>query len=265
MKANEKSLRDRVALITGAGSGIGRTVAQKFAQQGAELVILGRTPKELAETAKELKKADAKVTELVADIADSDSMAKAFGQLRARFNHLDILVANAGVNGVWAPLEQIELEEWDQTIAINVRGTFLTIKQALPLLKAARGSITVVASVNGTRIFSNTGATAYSCSKAAQVAMVKMLAVELGPAGVRINVVCPGAITTNISDNTKKRDLDKVRIPVEYPKGTIPLTQNQPGKPEDVADLIWFLSSPNAQHITGSEVYVDGAQSLLQG
>jgi len=95
--------------------------------------------------------------------------------------------------------------------------------------------------------------------------MAKMLAVELGPARIRINVVCPGAIDTQISDNTRQRHVDSVKIPVEYPKGAIPLTQGQPGKAQDVADLISYLVSESAQHITGTEIYIDGAQSLLQG
>jgi NAD(P)-dependent dehydrogenase (short-subunit alcohol dehydrogenase family) len=263
-----KSLQDKVALVTGAGSGIGKSTALKLAEEGARVALLGRTKGELTETADEVRAEGGRALELLADVAEVDSIKEAFAELEKEFKHLDIVVANAGVNGVWAPLEQITVEEWDQTQAINVRGTFLTIRQALPLLKARSakgGSITVVASVNGTRIFSNTGATAYSCSKAAQVAMVKMLAVELGPFRIRINVICPGAISTGIADNTRKRNVEAVRISVEYPQGAIPLTGDQPGKPEDVADLIWFLASDHARHMTGSEIYIDGAQSLLQG
>lgn len=262
----KKSLEGKTALITGAGSGIGKAVAHKLADEGAEVALLGRSPDELSATAGEIRAQGNTVLELLADIADAGAMQKSVERLEKEFSGLDIVVANAGVNGVWAPLEQIEIEEWDQTQAINVRGTFLTLRQALPLLKkAGGGSITVVASVNGTRIFSNTGATAYSCSKAAQVAMAKMLAVELGPFHIRVNVVCPGAIDTSIHENTEKRNLESVKIPVEYPQGAIPLTRDQPGKPEDVAELVWFLASDHSRHVTGSEIYIDGAQSLLQG
>jgi len=260
-----KTLEGKVALITGAGSGIGRAAAIKLAGEGAQVAILGRTPEELGKTADEVAAWGIDALELTADIGDPDSTKKAFARINEEYSRLDILVANAGVNGVWAPLEQIKLEEWDETQAINVRGTFLTIQEALPLLKKTGGVISVVASVNGTRIFSNTGATAYSCSKAAQVAMAKMLAVELGPFHIRINVICPGAISTAIGDNTHQRNVEEVKIPVEFPEGAIPLTKDRPGKPEDVAELIWFLSSDHARHITGSEIYIDGAQSLLQG
>ncbi|HKO48233.1 MAG TPA: SDR family oxidoreductase, partial [Polyangiaceae bacterium] len=118
---------------------------------------------------------------------------------------------------------------------------------------------------NGTRMFSNTGATAYACSKAAQAAMCKMLAVELGRHQIRVNVVCPGAIDTEIEKNTEKRELEGIKQPVEFPEGSIPLTGKQSGRASQVADLVLYLASDRASHINGSEIWVDGGQSLVQG
>ncbi len=264
-QSTDRTLGDRVVLVTGAGSGIGRATALKMARQGAHVALLGRTPDELTETASLVRNQGGEALEMIADVAVPSAMEEAFVRLEKQWGRLDVLVANAGVNGVWAPLEKIAIDEWDQTQSINVRGTFLTVRRALPLLKVNGGSIIVVASVNGTRIFSNTGATAYSCSKAAQVAMTKMLAVELGQFHIRVNVVCPGAIETEIGDNTEKREVNSVKIPVEFPEGNIPLTGKKPGRAEDVAELIWFLTSDHARHISGSEIYIDGAESLLQG
>jgi NAD(P)-dependent dehydrogenase (short-subunit alcohol dehydrogenase family) len=166
---------------------------------------------------------------------------------------------------VWAPITKIEQEEWEKTLRINLHGTFYTIKYAVPhLRKTGGGSIIVTSSVNGTRMFSNTGATAYATSKAGQVALVKMLAPEFGPHGIRINVICPGAIDTRIDDNTEQRALDGAGLPVEFPEGKIPLG-GEPGSSEQVADLVLFLASDASSHITGTEVWIDGAQSLLQG
>ena len=134
----------------------------------------------------------------------------------------------------------------------------------MPYLKRQGGAVVVTASVNGTRIFSNTGATAYSCSKAAQVAFTKMVALELAPHKVRVNVICPGAIETEISDNTEQRNTGRVKIPVEFPVGAHPL-RGEPGTAEQVARLVLFLASDAANHITGTEMWIDGAESLLRG
>ncbi len=256
---------EQVALITGAGSGIGKAAAVAFGRAGARVAALGRTASELKQTVDEIAQAGGQAMPVVADIAKPDEMRQAAEQIAQRWGRIDIVFANAGINGVWAPIEELKPEEWQRTIDINLTGTFLTIKYAVPYLKRNGGSVIVTASVNGTRIFSNTGATAYSCTKAAQVAMAKMLALELAPQKVRVNVICPGAIETNIDENTERRDLEHVRIPVEYPKGSQPLTGGQPGSAEQVADLVLFLASDQASHITGTEMWIDGAESLLRG
>jgi NAD(P)-dependent dehydrogenase (short-subunit alcohol dehydrogenase family) len=192
-------------------------------------------------------------------------MQQAVHQVIDRWGRLDIVFANAGINGVWAPVDELTAEEWSQTLDINLKGTFLTVKYAVPYLKKQGGAVVITSSVNGTRMFSNTGATAYACSKAAQVAFAKMVALELAEARIRVNVICPGAITTQIEESTEKRDLEKVKEPVEYPEGAIPLTDGKPGSSEQVAQLVLFLASDAASHITGSEIWIDGGQSLLQG
>ncbi|MHA3772998.1 SDR family oxidoreductase [Verrucomicrobiota bacterium sgz303538] len=262
---NLLKLDGRVALITGGGSGIGAAAARLLAQQGAKVGLLSRTPHEVEQLAREITESGGAALPLRADVARQEDLTAAIRQLTDEWGRLDIVFANAGVNGVWAPLEEITPEEWDQTIAINLRGTFLTVRESLPWLKQRGGSIIITASVNGTRMFSNTGATAYACSKAAQVAFAKMTAVEFAKYHVRVNVICPGFIESAIHDNTEKRNTEKIRLPVEYPEGTIPLTGKKPGRSEQVAELVLFLASDQATHITGTEVYIDGAQSLLQG
>jgi NAD(P)-dependent dehydrogenase (short-subunit alcohol dehydrogenase family) len=252
-------------LITGAGSGIGRATAILMARAGASVVLLGRTPDELGEVFDEIGGDAAGHHRIAADVSNEIQMIAAYESVDHFWGALDAVVANAGVNGVWAPLDKLEVEEWDETLAINLRGTFLTVKLALPYLRKQGGSVIVVSSINGNRIFSNSGATAYACSKAAQVAFAKMTALELAKDGIRVNVVCPGAIKTNIEDSTERREMGELHLPVEFPAGDVPLTSGKPGVAEDVARTIWFLASDHSSHVSGTEIYVDGAQSLLQG
>lgn len=262
---NHMQLKDRVALITGIGSGIGKATALLFAEMGAKIGAIDRTSEKAEATAAQIRQQGGDVLIMTSDIAQPDSMQQAVQKIGDHFGRMDIVFANAGINGVWAPIEELAPEEWDKTIDTNLRGTFLTVKYAIPYLKQRGGSVIVNASVNGTRIFSNTGATAYACSKAAQVAFTKMVALELAKYRIRVNVICPGAIETNIDQSTEQRDLEEVKEPVEFPSGRIPLTDGKPGQPEQVAQLVLFLASDASSHVTGTEIWIDGAESLLQG
>ncbi len=258
-------LDGKVALVTGGGSGIGKAAAVRMAKEGAKVGVLSRTSEEVQETVKEIEDNGGKAIPITADISVPHDMQQAVQKVIDTWGRLDIVFANAGINGVWAPLEELTPEDWDRTLDTNLKGTFLTVKYAVPYLKKRGGSVIVTASINGTRKFSNTGATAYASSKAGQVAFTKMVALELAKHKVRVNVICPGAIDTEISENTTKKDVEKIKEPVKFPEGSIPLTGGKPGTSEQVADLVLFLASDDAKLITGTEVWIDGGKSLLQG
>jgi NAD(P)-dependent dehydrogenase (short-subunit alcohol dehydrogenase family) len=257
-------MQDKVAFISGGGSGIGQAAATVMARRGAKVALAGRTPDELVEVAEQIERAGGTAITVTCDVSREDSVRDAIAATVDQLGRLDVVVANDGVNGTWAGIDELSVDDFRSTLEINLIGTFTTIKYAVPHLRKQGGSVVVTSSVNGTRIFSNSGASAYSSSKAGQVALAKMLAVELGPDKIRVNVICPGAISTEISDNTNAENED-VKIPVEFPEGQIPLTGEQPGSAEQVGQLIAFLASDEASHISGTEVWIDGAQSLLQG
>lgn len=254
-----------VGLVTGAGSGIGRAAAIALAADGFNIGALGHTAAELSSTVDEILAVGGKAVPLLADVSDEQQLQSAVSLLVRTFGRLDLVVANAGINGVWAPIDDLTLEEWNRTIAVNLTGTFLTIRATVPELKrAGGGSIVVVSSINGTRTFTTPGATAYTATKAGQVAMVQQLALELARHHIRINAVCPGEIETKIELNTTIRKEDETVIPVVWPEGQVPITGGRPGRSEDVADVIAFLASDKSRHITGSPVWVDGGQGLLR-
>lgn len=258
-------LKDKVAVITGAGSGIGRATALLLAKEGAKVATIDRTLEKSQKTVDQIKQAGGEGMVTIADISQPEQVQQSIDKIAQEWGTIDFVFANAGINGVWAPLEELSPDEWKKTISINLDGTFYTLKYAVPYLKKQGGSVVITASVNGTRMFSNTGATAYASSKAAQVAFTKMTALELAKHKIRVNVICPGAITTEIDENTEREDLEEIKEPVEFPQGEIPLTDGKPGSSEQVAQLVLFLVSDASSHITGTEVWIDGGQSLLQG
>ncbi|MDF2671654.1 MAG: short-chain dehydrogenase/reductase [Paenibacillus sp.] len=266
-KHNHSSMllvKDQVALVTGAGSGIGKAAALLLAREGAKLCLLSMNNDRLESVKAQIEEAGGEACVIKADVSDPVQVKTALELAVKYWGRLDIVFANAGINGTLAPIEHLKPLDWDKTLDTNLKGTFLTIKYAIPYMKTHGGSIIITSSINGNRTFSGTGMSAYSTSKAGQVAFAKMAALELARYKIRVNVICPGAIETNIEDSTHPtEELKEIEIPVQFPEGSQPL-ENGPGTPEQVAELVLFLSSRESSHITGTELYIDGGESLLR-
>ncbi|PMC37949.1 3-oxoacyl-[acyl-carrier-protein] reductase [Bacillus sp. UMB0899] len=258
------SLQNKVALITGAGSGIGLATAMRLAKEGVKLGLVDLKKEKLEKVKHDIEVEGGKAIITDTDVSDPKRVEQSVKEIYEKWNRLDFVFANAGINGTVAPIEDLSPEEWDQTITTNLKSTFLTVKYSIPHLKNNGGSVVITSSINGNRKFTGFGMSAYSSSKAAQVAFGKMAALELAKYKIRVNIICPGAVETNIGQNTfpEKENLEKIKIPIVYPEGSQPL-EHKAAKPEQVADLVQFLFSDASNHITGTEIFVDGAESLL--
>lgn len=258
-------LRGRVAFVTGGGSGIGEAACWALARAGAAVAVVDNREPLAATVAASINAEGLVALGVGADVRDDAEVASAIARTVGRFGRLDIVCANAGINGMQAPIEDITGDEWDETLDTNLKGTFLTIKFAIPYLReAGGGSVIVTSSMNGTRLFSAAGFSAYSTSKAGQLAFTKMAAIELARWDIRVNAVLPGSVRTNIRERTYHRNKDRVNWHHSVPDRWPPL-RGVPADAEDVASLMLFLASDASRHITGAEIVVDGAQSLLRG
>ncbi|MBL9169486.1 MAG: SDR family oxidoreductase [Verrucomicrobiales bacterium] len=260
-------MKGRVAVVTGAGSGIGAATAELLGLSGAKVALLDLRLDRLQQVAISLSQQEVVFHTKQVDVSVEEDVRKAFQEIGALWGRIDVVVANAGINGIWAPLVDITAAEWDLTLAVNLRSTFLTLKHSVPWLRqGGGGSIIVVSSINGNRVFSTLGATAYACSKAAQIALMKMSALEYARDRIRINAICPGSVATHIDESLTARNLDFIRRrPVQFPEGEVPLGDGAAAQADQVAEIAWFLASDYSNHVTGTEIYVDGAQSLLKG
>jgi len=249
-------LSGKVAIITGASSGIGRATARLFAQAGAALALAGRDGARLEAVAEACRSLGSpRVEEIEGDLTADDAPLDLVERVQANLQRLDILVNAAGVIGSGPAVETTD-EAFDLMMDINVRGLFRLSRAAIPHLEKTGGNIVNVSSVAGLRPYP--GLLTYCASKAAVDQITRCLSLELGPRGVRVNAVNPGVVVTNLH-RAGGMDEDSYQAFLERSGETHPL--GRVGQPEEVAELILFLASDKAAWITGTTMSIDGGRA----
>lgn len=250
-------LKDRVAVVTGAGRGIGREIALGLAREGAALVLASRTEGALLETRASIEAIGGVAIVVPADISQPASVQNLADRTLDYFGHVDVLVNNSGIGGPSAPLWEIDPTDWEATFAVNVTGTYLCCRAFLPaMIKRTSGSVIIIGSMTGKRPL--WGRTPYAASKLALVGLARTLALEAGPYGVRVNVISPGAIEGEriewvIRKQAEGRGISADEVRQELASGS-PLKRLVP--PADVAAAAVFLASSRASSVTGEDLNI---------
>ena len=244
-------LRGKTAVVTGAGSGIGESIAKRAAAAGAHVVVVDVVGEAARRVAREIRDSGEEALALVGDVANPDAVHRVRTEVISAFGRVDILVNNAGIVQD-VQLHKMEGWQWDTVIAVNLTGTYLMTRAfAKGMVDQGSGRIVNIASRS---LLGNFGQTNYAASKAGIVGLTKSLAIELGPAGINVNAIAPGYIETPIMEKVP----DEVR---DRAVRAAPL--RVAGRPEDVANAAVFLASDLASYITGQCLFVCGGRSLL--
>ena len=244
-------LSDKVAIITGASQGIGRTMAIVFGESGANVICVARSEDKIKELSSEIENKGGRAIPIACDIGDGDAFSNTIKSVVDQFGKLDILINNAGITRD-ALLMRMNESQWDEVIQTNLKGAFCGMKAAIrPMMKNKFGRIINITSIVG--LTGNPGQANYAASKAGLIGMTQSIAKEVGSRGITVNCIAPGWIDTEMTEelpeNSKRDLLD--RIPI----GKI-------GKPENIAHAAVFLASDEASYITGQTITVDGGRVI---
>lgn len=254
----------KVALVTGAGQGLGRQIALRLAAEGASVALAARSGDKLNQVAAEIREAGGQALPVVVDITDEGAVAAARDEVVGRLGAVDVLVNNSGIGGPTAPLWDQTLADWEETFRVNVTGTFLCCRAFLPQMLARNsGSIVIVGSMTGKRPLN--GRTPYAASKTALIGLVRTLAWEVGPSGVRVNLVSPGAIDGPRLEGVLEGQAQAAGISVAEARAAF--TSGSPlGRvvtADQVADGVLYLASDDAAAVTGEDLNVSAGAVMF--
>lgn len=244
------SLRNKVALVTGSGRGIGRTVAHRFAAEGASVVVNSMHKEHSDAVRKEIESAGGRAISVPCDISDRDQVESLFAAVKERFGTLDILVNNAGIN-IIKPVTEMSESEWDRVLDINLKGIFLCSKAAAELMIPKKwGRIINISSIVGINPFPYRAP--YASSKAGAIMLTRELAIEWARYNILVNAICPGFFLTDLlKGKIEDGVIDKNAILKRVPMARF-------GELDEIADLAIFLSSDKSNFITGQSIAIDG-------
>jgi len=246
-------LKDRIAIVTGATRGMGRAVSERFAGEGAVTVLADLREGKLLELAASLEEKGAGAMPRVCDVSDHFEVSALVNEVMEEYGRIDILVNAAGIMYP-TKFHEMSVEEWDKVMDVNLRGTFLTMREVFPHMMARGGGRIVNFSSTAGRTVSTLGGAHYTASKHAVIGLTRAVAREGGGYGIRVNAVCPGLIDTEMVRSTI--DAETVR---EIER-SFPITRS--GTPEEVAELVLFLVSDRSAYITGAAVNISGGDLL---
>ncbi|MFD5224273.1 SDR family NAD(P)-dependent oxidoreductase [Microbacterium sp. NPDC058342] len=248
-------LSGKVAIVTGAGRGIGREIARTLAREGAIVASVDLNEHELTSLGTELDAQAGEHREYVCDVRDAATVNAVVDSVVATFGRIDILVNNAGIAGD-APIESLAEHTWDAIHDINLKGTFLFSKAVIPAMKAQRSG-RIINAASFAAIVPIYGSSAYASSKAAVAQLTRGLAGELGPWNITVNAYAPGMVPTSINGFTERPEEEQARL-------LSTLTLRRWGSTDDVSDLVCFLASERASYITGTLIDVSGGKLATQ-
>jgi NAD(P)-dependent dehydrogenase (short-subunit alcohol dehydrogenase family) len=256
-------LKEKVAVITGGGRGIGRAIALAYAREGAQLVLAARSVQALEETRLAASRLGSEALVVPTDIRDAESIAALSRQTLEHFGRVDILVNNSGVAGPTARLWEIAPGDWEETFVVNVTGTFLCCRAFLPhMIQQSSGSIIIIGSMTGKRPL--LGRTPYSASKMALVGLARTLAWETGQYGIRVNVISPGPVEGERIEMVIRKQAEIKGISTDEARQAFlrdsPLGRLVPA--QDVAAAAVFLASEQARSITGEDLNVSAGVTM---
>jgi 3-oxoacyl-[acyl-carrier protein] reductase len=249
-------LANKVALITGAGSGMGKSAALIFAREGAKIAAVDINEAQVKETAGEISKNGGDAIALKADVSNSEDVKRVVDETVAKFGGLNIVYNNAGIEGDSNFLSNMTEDQFDRVIAINLRGVFLGMKYALPhLVKAGGGSIINQASIAG--LIAVRGGAAYAAAKAGVIALTRVGALEYGRYNIRVNAICPGAIETPMAQRIRQGQPPN-------PKAIQRISVlGRMAEPEEIAKVALFLASDDSSFATGAPFIIDGGWTVM--